>query len=161
VVLDMDECLIHSQFPDQLADKYRQVEDRPTSSSTHHCESFGINLPDGDFVKVNKRPHLEIFLQEITSKYETHIFTAAMEVYASPILNHIEPKARFAGRLYREHCSYHPELRVFAKDLCNIRQMRQTMTNNDSLVDEEIACSANDDLLPCDQRRIVLVSGHD
>ena len=38
VVLDMDECLIHSQFlSDQLVDKYRQVEDRPaTSSSSFH-----------------------------------------------------------------------------------------------------------------------------
>ena len=92
VVLDMDECLIHSQFlSDQLVDKYRQVEDRPTRSTRqggeeaeslflNACDSFRINLPDGDLVNVNKRPNLDIFLREITSKFETYIFTAAMEV---------------------------------------------------------------------------------
>lgn len=99
VVLDMDECLIHSQFlSDQLVDKYRQVEDRPSSSSSacasshqrgeaesmislNTCDSFRINLPDGDQVNVNKRPNLDLFLREITSKFETYIFTAAMVSY--------------------------------------------------------------------------------
>jgi len=92
VVLDMDECLIHSEFLDgELVDKYRQVEDRLTSSSTQQgnneeasgwstCESFKIQLPDGDLAKVNKRPLLDVFLKEVTSKFETYIFTAAMEV---------------------------------------------------------------------------------
>jgi len=93
VVLDMDECLIHSQFlSDQLVDKYRQVEDRPSSNSKKGnneeafiwstCDSFRIKLPDGDLVNVNKRPNLDLFLKEITSKFETYIFTAAMEVRA-------------------------------------------------------------------------------
>ena len=103
VVLDMDECLIHSQFLSDV-DKYRQAEERPSSTSTsssssstfepgggHHnaspdslflnaCDSFRISLPDGDLVNVNKRPNLDLFLREITSKFETYIFTAAMEV---------------------------------------------------------------------------------
>jgi len=113
VILDMDECLIHSQFlSDRCVDKYRQVEDRPTNKSMHPtsrqnsqpqqrrhypggvgeeepdsllftnagCDSFRIHLPDGDLVNVNKRPNLDIFLSEITSKFETYIFTAAVEV---------------------------------------------------------------------------------
>jgi hypothetical protein len=44
------------------------------------CDSFRIHLPDGDLVNVNKRPNLDIFLSEITSKFETYIFTAAVEV---------------------------------------------------------------------------------
>ncbi len=96
VILDMDECLIHSQFlSDRCVDKYRQVEDRPTKKSYHSgreegadsllftnvgCDSFRIHLPDGDLVNVNKRPNLDIFLTEITSKFETYIFTAAVEV---------------------------------------------------------------------------------
>ena len=104
VVLDMDECLIHSQFLSDV-DKYRQAEERPSSTNTtsssssstfepgggHHnaspdslflnaCDSFRISLPDGDLVNVNKRPNLDLFLREITSKFETYIFTAAMEV---------------------------------------------------------------------------------
>lgn len=92
VVLDMDECLIHSQFlSDQMVDKYRQHEDRPDTRSSPYgqneeaimwqtCDSFRINLPDGDLVNVNKRPNLDLFLGEITDKFETYIFTAAMEV---------------------------------------------------------------------------------
>jgi len=96
VVLDMDECLIHSQFlSDHLVDKYRQIEDRPPATSSESkvetesslflnaCDSFRISLPDGDMVNVNKRPNLDIFLKEITSKFETYIFTAAMEVSLS------------------------------------------------------------------------------
>ena len=102
VVLDMDECLIHSQFLSDV-DKYRQAEERPSSSSTSNasqstfepgggqhspsdslflnaCDSFRITLPDGDLVNVNKRPNLDLFLKEITNKFETYIFTAAMEV---------------------------------------------------------------------------------
>jgi len=104
VVLDMDECLIHSQFLSDV-DKYRQDEERPSSSSTstsnasqstfepgggqhspsdslflNACDSFRITLPDGDLVNVNKRPNLDLFLKEITNKFETYIFTAAMEV---------------------------------------------------------------------------------
>jgi len=106
VVLDMDECLIHSQFLSDV-DKYRQAEERPSSSSTstsdastsqstfepgggqhspsdslflNACDSFRITLPDGDLVNVNKRPNLDLFLKEITNKFETYIFTAAMEV---------------------------------------------------------------------------------
>ena len=107
VVLDMDECLIHSQFLSDV-DKYRQAEERPSSSSTSNtdasqstfepgggqhspsdslflnaCDSFRITLPDGDLVNVNKRPNLDLFLKEITNKFETYIFTAAMEVRSS------------------------------------------------------------------------------
>ncbi len=97
VVLDMDECLIHSQFlSDRLFDKYRQIEDRPPAANSSEsrvesslflnaCDSFRISLPDGDMVNVNKRPNLEIFLREITSKFETYIFTAAMEVSPSRV----------------------------------------------------------------------------
>ena len=107
VVLDMDECLIHSKFLSDV-DKYRQAEERPSSSSTstsntsqstfepgggqhspsdslflNACDSFRITLPDGDLVNVNKRPNLDLFLREITNRFETYIFTAAMEVRSS------------------------------------------------------------------------------
>jgi len=130
VVLDLDECLIHSQFlssgPEEI---YLQQEARPQSRAfkSHEeaesiipsaCESFRMALPDGDLVHVNKRPNLDAFLQNITSKYETHIFTAAMEVYASPLLDILDPKKEmFQGRWYRDHCTYDPSLGVYVKDL--------------------------------------------
>jgi hypothetical protein len=179
VVLDMDECLIHSQFlsnpKNNIDDKYRQIEDRPNSNDYNNsnntnessntnsnnngssinnnnnnnnttnasttatstwstgdslvlnaCDSFRITLPDGDIVNVNKRPNLDVFLSTITSKYETYIFTAAMEIYAAPVLNILDPTGTmFCGRLYRESCIYDPVLGVYSKNLCDVLRLRQ------------------------------------
>lgn len=136
VVLDMDECIIHSQFLTMASDldNYRQYEaDRPASQAFKYdeepqsiipssCESFRLCLPDGDQVHVNKRPKLDAFLKEITSRYQTYIFTAAMEVYAAPLLDRLDPDhSMFSGRFYREHCTFDPSLGVYVKDLNNIK----------------------------------------
>jgi hypothetical protein len=170
VVLDMDECLIHSQFlSDHVHEKYRQDEDRPSGGSpfgysgeeaesivTATCESFRISLPDGDLVHVNKRPNLDIFLKEITSRFETHIFTAAMSVYAAPLLNELDPNGdMFQDRFFREHCLFHPELGVYAKDLCDVLKKRKTTINAKN--DNELDAGECD---VCDERRIVLVDNN-
>lgn len=129
VVLDMDECLLHSQFL-KAENEYRQYEDgRPGSRVFDHddepeailsslCESFRVSLPDGDMVHVNKRPGLDNFLKEITSRYETYIFTAAMQVYAAPVLDVLDQdRNMFQERFYREHCSFDPSLGVYVKSL--------------------------------------------
>eukprot|EP00804_Cyclotella_cryptica_P030786 CCRYP_015053-RA/>CCRYP_015053-RA protein AED:0.24 eAED:0.24 QI:0/-1/0/1/-1/1/1/0/386 len=173
VVLDMDECLIHSQFlSDHIYDKYRQAEERPSGGSpfgysneeaesivTATCESFRISLPDGDLVHINKRPNLDIFLKEITSKFETYIFTAAMEVYAAPLLNELDPQGdMFRGRFYREHCLFHPELGVYAKDLCDVLRERRAIVNGASDCNSTETCGECEHT--CDERRIVLVDNN-
>lgn len=173
VVLDMDECLIHSQFlSDHVFEKYRQAEERPSGDSpfgytneeaesiiTATCESFRISLPDGDLVHINKRPNLDIFLKEITSKFETYIFTAAMEVYAAPLLNELDPKGdMFRGRFYREHCLFHPELGVYAKDLCDVLRERRAIVNGASDCTSCDNCGEYEHT--CDERRIVLVDNN-
>jgi CTD small phosphatase-like protein 2 len=124
VVLDMDECLIHSQFfsphaarlAHQLPHNHASSWNYSTSSSSKRVESFRFTLPDGDVVHVNKRPHLKTFLQHVCSRFETHIFTAAMEVYAAPVLDHLDPTGTmFAQRWYREHCLYQDG--AYVKDL--------------------------------------------
>ena len=129
VVLDLDECLIHSQFLNSGPEIYRQDEERPQSLAFNSqeeadsvissaCESFRISLPDGDLVHVNKRPHLDSFLKEITSRYETHIFTAAQKVYAKPLLDQLDPENEmFVGRYYRDSCTFDPSLGAYVKDL--------------------------------------------
>ena len=154
VVLDMDECLIHSQFlgykdeqtnqwpsthSSSSTDNYRQYEaDRPYSSSssadefdhrdlvdTNCCESFKVTLPDGDLVRVNKRPHLSSFLEEVCNNFETYIFTAAVSVYASPVLDRLDPNLNMLqGRFYRESCTHHTDLGVFVKNLSTILENR-------------------------------------
>ena len=143
VVLDMDECLVHSQFlshqqssmtarvPPSVKDRYRQAESsRPVGSPafdtddeaeqivSSRCEYFRVQLPDGDLVHVNKRPSLDDFLSLVCSRFETHIFTAAVGTYASPLLDRLDPTGELLrGRYYRESCSYDPELGVYVKDL--------------------------------------------
>ncbi len=85
VILDMDECLIHSKF---------------------------LSTPG------NKRPYLDEFLQQVTSRFETHVFTAAMEIYAKPVLDTLDPTGTmFAKRWYRETCSYDATNDVYVKNL--------------------------------------------
>ncbi|GMI62594.1 hypothetical protein ScalyP_jg1624 [Parmales sp. scaly parma] len=113
----MDECLIHSQF--QSGAEYRQQESRPSSSGTT-CESFVLELPDGDIVTVNKRPGIDEFLKKVGQKWETYIFTAAMEVYARPVLDVLDPNDELiASRFYRDSCTYN-QLGVYVKDLSKI-----------------------------------------
>lgn len=113
VVLDMDECLIHSQFFSPHAAKlaHQLPHGHPGSwnysTSKKRVESFRLTLPDGDVVHVNKRPFLETFLKQVSERYETHIFTAAMQVYAGPVLDKLDTTGNmFAQRHFRESCVY-------------------------------------------------------
>ncbi|KAL7558535.1 hypothetical protein ACA910_008127 [Epithemia clementina (nom. ined.)] len=131
VVLDMDECLIHSQFlsnPTMAQVLAHQLQCRrrketsvsgSTVPSPSEVDHFRVQLPDGgDLVHVNVRPGLENFLNEITSRYETHIFTAAVSIYANPVLDQFDPdRTKFAGRWYREHCTYDGEYQAYIKNL--------------------------------------------
>ena len=208
VVLDMDECLIHSQFLSQQAkafsapeldssssggendgdgtveqeDKYRQPDLRPTKSSAFHtdgeeaesiiasnCEYFRIHLPDGDLVHVNKRPNLDSFLADVTARFETHIFTAALDVYANPLLDRLEVDlgTKFAGRFYREHCVLDPDLGVYVKDLGLILDKDQDSAADwSSAYEEEEMKECDDDFAIGDlsssfnEGRVVLVDNN-
>ena len=208
VVLDMDECLIHSQFLSQQAkafsapeldssssggdndgdgtveqeDKYRQPDLRPTKSSAFHtdgeeaesiiasnCEYFRIHLPDGDLVHVNKRPNLDSFLADVTARFETHIFTAALDVYANPLLDRLEVDlgTKFAGRFYREHCVLDPDLGVYVKDLGLILDKDQDSAADwSSAYEEEEMKECDDDFASSDfsssfnEGRVVLVDNN-
>ncbi|GMI53254.1 hypothetical protein TeGR_g9025 [Tetraparma gracilis] len=116
----MDECLIHSQF--LSGTDYRQYEDRThekkSAGGEGGVEQFSLELPDGDVVVVNKRPGLDEFLEACAGRWETRIFTAAMSVYANPVLDTLDPDDEiFSKRYYREQCTPHPSLGVYAKDL--------------------------------------------
>ncbi len=54
--------------------------------------------------RVNFRPFLDHFLSQMAKYYEIVIFTAAIQEYADPILNHIDPENKIIlKRLYRQH----------------------------------------------------------
>ena len=128
VVLDMDECLIHSQFlsSPQTAQVYaHQLQQQRRQSAkigSKVVDHFKITLPEGDLVHVNIRPGLREFLENCTQRFETHIFTAASSVYAKPVLDNLDPDGTmFAGRWYREHCQYvEKPQRAYLKNLDNL-----------------------------------------
>ena len=69
VVLDMDECIIHSVFDDSSVAghvSYGRPPNTPsTSSRTNAVESFPITLLDNSSCVVNKRPHVDWFLEQV------------------------------------------------------------------------------------------------
>lgn len=120
VVLDMDECLIHSQFLQGPGAKYAHQVRRAngTASGESFVDTFNIELPDGELVKVHERPHLHDFLRQVSAKYETHIFTAAMEVYAKPVLKKLDPHGDiFTACWYRESCQLDSSVGAYVKNL--------------------------------------------
>ena len=120
VVLDMDECLIHSQFLQGPGAKYAHQVKRTSGDSleTSTVDTFSIRLPDGENVRVHERPYLHDFLQSVSEKYETHIFTAAMEVYAKPVLKMLDPHGKiFTGCWYRESCTLDSDVGAYVKKL--------------------------------------------
>ena len=120
VVLDMDECLIHSQFLQgpgaKFAHQVKRANGGPLGESS--VDTFNISLPDGELVRVHERPHLHEFLAKVSAKYETHVFTAAMEVYAKPVLDVLDPKGEiFTHIWYRESCTMDSNVGAYVKDL--------------------------------------------
>ena len=142
VVLDMDECLIHSQFLSPQAAKYaHQIQQQQKSSATDEnqnrvVDSFHVTLPDGDAVHVYQRPHLYEFLRAVSQKYETHVFTAAMEIYAKPVLDHLDPLQQiFSQRWYRDSCTLSEDGGSYVKDLTILEkdQSRVVLVDNNPL----------------------------
>ena len=118
VVLDMDECLIHSQFLQGPGARFTHQVQRTGSLGDSSVDIFSIRLPDGEQVRVHERPHLHDFLARVSEKYETHIFTAAMEVYAKPVLKMLDPHNRiFTHCWYRESCDFDENLGAYVKNL--------------------------------------------
>lgn len=121
VVLDLDETLIHSRFvvdDREGATQYRQRERRKTA--TVATNEFILNIED-ETVRVNRRPGLAKFLKEASELYTLYVFTAAVEDYARPVINYLDPRGEiFSGRFYRSSCRQMPN-GTYAKDLTRIR----------------------------------------
>ena len=171
LVLDMDECLIHSQFLTNnpgakfYAHQVQRNSKDENGDPVGRVDTFRFNLPDGDLVQVNKRPFLEEFLQEVTSKYETHIFTAAMKVYAEPILDYLDPHGdRFAQRWYRESCNLDKNMGAYVKNLASLPLQKKKPTARGMTYDEYIEAQQQQLNAPEDKhshlRRVVLVDNN-
>ncbi|CAH0473329.1 unnamed protein product [Peronospora belbahrii] len=117
LVLDMDECLVHSKFQNEV--EYRQSEYRPEQLE-EYMDSFEIIMEDGERAVIHKRPGLDRFLEEAAKHYDVYVFTAGLEAYGKPILDVLDPKGNlFAGRFFRESCQQRKGM--FLKDLSVVR----------------------------------------
>lgn len=65
--------------------------------------------------RVAKRPGAEAFLAYLASMYEIVVFTSALNTYADPILNKLDPTGYILHRLYRAET--HFRAGVFVKDI--------------------------------------------
>ncbi|GAB5368724.1 hypothetical protein AAMO2058_001344400 [Amorphochlora amoebiformis] len=108
VVLDIDECLVHTRFEDEDEQNLlRQQEYRPDigeSPGGRGVEQMSLTMADGARAIVNKRPGLQEFLNSVFDEFETYTYTAAAEVYARPLLDQLDTEGKLKGRFYRQHC---------------------------------------------------------
>ena len=80
-----------------------------------------MQMNDGQTCFVNKRPGLDEFLQRVCTEYETYAFTAGLEIYASPLLDKLDPEGKlFKGRFFRRDCTFRRGF--YLKDLTTISE---------------------------------------
>ena len=122
VVLDLDECLIHSEFLNGgSGSQYASQVAGASSSPGNFGNSFGVTLTDGEQVRVYERPFLREFLRQVAQKYEVHLFTASNQVYAKPIVRELDPDGTiFTNCWYRDSCVYDQSKDEYVKDLTRV-----------------------------------------
>lgn len=99
LVLDLDETLIHSDL-----------------DLKYSCHDHYLKVTEEREVAVNIRPHLVMFLNDISEHFELIIYTASNSNYADPIIDFIEKDRKyFKYRFYREHCYVYEG--IYIKDL--------------------------------------------
>eukprot|EP00934_Nitzschia_sp_Nitz4_P007180 Nitzschia sp. Nitz4//scaffold252_size28738//6532//7503//NITZ4_008094-RA/size28738-processed-gene-0.25-mRNA-1//-1//CDS//3329544260//7170//frame0 len=138
VVLDMDECLLHTKFADGPGAKYAyQVKPSAASNGEAMVDTFNLCLSTGVQAKVHERPHLHDFLAKVSEKYETHLFTASMEVYAKAVTKVLDPHGTiFTHCWYRESCQFDNKVGAYVKHLDPIfgdRIRRTVLVDNNPL----------------------------
>jgi len=120
VVLDLDECLVHST---DFATSGVGRAPRPESASAESgVDSFRTEFDlQGRTTNclVLKRKGVDDFLASCCAMFETYVFTAGTQAYADAVLDKLDPERRLAGRLYRSDCVrvYGPHGEEYLKDL--------------------------------------------
>jgi len=111
LVLDLDETLVHCSI--DPIDKAEFI--------------FPVFYGEKEYqVYVRKRPYFEEFLKQVSGDFEVVVFTASQEVYASKLLDLIDPKGIYIHhRLYRDSCvcvegNYLKDLSVLGRDLSQV-----------------------------------------
>jgi len=106
VVLDMDECLIHFRMQDENTQTVSNNSSDTTTSTTKKQEDENVLYVNQHEILL--RPGLVEFLKFVTSRFQTHIFTAGTKDYADSILDRLSKlignENAFCKRWYRDDC---------------------------------------------------------
>jgi TFIIF-interacting CTD phosphatase-like protein len=113
VVLDMDQCLVASHLSHEKGSPEKFMERLLSSTSWQRTARIDPNLEHWRFAVtddveayVTPRPGVCEFLQNVTGRFETHVFTSARKVYADKVLDRLDPdRALLAGRWYSIYAS--------------------------------------------------------
>lgn len=130
VVLDLDETLVCAYETSTLHPVIRKHATE-AGLDCFELECFsGEKDIDGrqkvNHVTVFERPGLRDFLQQISKFADLILFTAGLEGYASPLVDHIDVHNKFCRRLYRpatvstEYREHVKDLFMISKNLCRI-----------------------------------------
>lgn len=112
LILDVDETLVHSSY--ERSERYDLhipcCTDPVRKQYTHVYVAF--------------RPFLKEFLDYVCQIFEVVIFTASVEIYCRPLMEHLDPQRRCAV-LWRDHCTnvnglYVKDLSLLGRDLNNL-----------------------------------------
>ncbi|KAH0869256.1 hypothetical protein HID58_076278, partial [Brassica napus] len=104
LVLDLDETLVHSTLE--------------SCSGADFSFRVFFNMQENT-VYVKQRPHLYKFLERVVELFHVVIFTASHSIYASQLLDILDPDGKFISqRFYRDSCIlsegiYTPRIKLF------------------------------------------------
>ena len=105
LVIDLDETLIHSLAKGGRMSSGHMVEVKLNNAVGYGGTTLGPQHPI--LYYVHKRPHCDEFLRKICKWYKLVVFTASVQEYADPVIDWLEQeRSFFAGRLYRQHCTF-------------------------------------------------------
>jgi RNA polymerase II subunit A-like phosphatase len=100
LVVDLDQTIIQATV-DTTIGKWQEEPDNPNYESVKEVRKFQLvddaQRPDGNWYYVKLRPGLVDFLENVSKKYELHIYTMGTRAYAQNIANIIDPDRKIFG----------------------------------------------------------------
>ena len=155
LILDLDETLIHSMAKGNRMSTGHMVEVKlnapvaaPVASAVPTNHPPAILGPQHPILYyVHERPYCHTFLKKVSKWYKLVAFTASVQEYADPVIDLLErEKKYFAGRYYRQHCTFRNG--AYIKDLGTIEpDLSRVMILDNS----PMSYAFHEGMLPCPQ----------
>ena len=100
LVVDLDQTIIHATVDPTVAE-WRKDPSNPNYDAVKDVRAFQL-IDDGPgghgcWYYIKLRPNLEKFLEEISKKYELHIYTMGTRAYAQNIAKLVDPAQKIFG----------------------------------------------------------------